>query len=73
METNNRKSVYCPLKDLKYGWNTSDNDFIEITEWTNGEGWDIHICYNKQERNLSLNYEDLDIINYLTKYLSYND
>lgn len=73
MEINNRKSVYCLLKDLKYGWNTTDSDYIEVTQWTNGEGWDITIYYNKEERHISLNYEDLNIINYLTKYLDYND
>ena len=73
MEINKRKSVYCPLKDLKYSWNPTDSDYIEVTQWTSGEGWDITIYHNKQERHISLSYEDLDIINYLVKHLDYND
>ena len=67
METNNRKAVndslskYCPLADK--------NSFIEITEWTNGEGWDVTI----DDRHFHLTYGELDAINYLTKHLEYGE
>ncbi len=38
MEHYNKKSVSDDLK--KYDHLAKDSDFIEITEWHNGEGWD---------------------------------
>ena len=35
----NRKSLMVELKDFDYL--AKKNDFIEITEWKNGEGYDI--------------------------------
>ena len=45
MEHYNRKSVTDSLK--KYDCLAKDSDFIEVTEWYNGEGWDISINDNK--------------------------
>lgn len=66
MEFNKRKSVFDELK--KYDYCAKDNGFIEVTEWTNGEGWDIHI----NERLISLTYGELKAINYLINNLDYN-
>lgn len=41
MEFVNRKSVHDDLK--KYDYMAKDNDFIEVTEWTCGEGIDVTI------------------------------
>lgn len=43
--------------------------FIEITEWHNGEGWDIAI----NERMVSLTWGQLEAIKYLIKSLEYKD
>ena len=67
MELNNRKSVMADLKKFSPIFN--DNDFIEVTEWTNGEGWDITI----NERHFHLHMDELSAINYLTAYLEYNN
>lgn len=66
MEIKNRKSVYDNLKIYDYLCNDEDK-IIEVTEWTNGEGWDITIG----ERVISLTRGELDAINFLTKYLEY--
>ena len=66
MEIKNRKSVYDNLKIYDYLCNDEDKS-IEVTEWTNGEGWDITIG----ERVISLTRGELDAINFLTKYLEY--
>lgn len=63
MEINKRKSISDDLK--KYDILAQENDFIEVTEWANGEGWDITINKNL----ISLTYGELDAINYLTKAL----
>lgn len=44
MEIYERKAVSDELK--KYDHLAKDSDFIEVTEWTNGEGWDICLMIN---------------------------
>jgi hypothetical protein len=67
MEHCNRKSVTDSLK--KYDCLAKDSDFIEVTEWHNGEGWDISINDNKL---ISLTWGQLEAISYLVKSLDYN-
>ena len=63
MEYAKRKSVNDKLR--KYCYLAKDSDFIEVTEWVNGEGWDITI----NDRVISLTYGELKAINYLTEAL----
>lgn len=63
MEYAKRKSVNDKLR--KYCHLAKDSDFIEVTEWVNGEGWDITI----NDRVISLTYGELKAINYLTEAL----
>lgn len=71
MEFNNRKSVNSPLKN--YDYLCKDDDFIEITEWTNGEGYDISIETKSNTKFYSLTHGELEAINHLIKSLEYND
>lgn len=41
----NRKSLMVELKDFDYL--AKKNDFIEVTEWKNGEGYDISLSDNQ--------------------------
>lgn len=65
MKFGERKSVSDDLN--KYDYMAKNSDFIEVTEWMNGEGWDISI----NETQLHLTRGELDAINYLTKSLEY--
>lgn len=65
MEKSLRKSVNAPM--TKFSPMFKDSDFIEVTEWTNGEGWDINI----NDKHISLHYDELDAINYLINVLKY--
>lgn len=65
MNLNTRKTVSSDLKI--YDILAKDNDFIEITEWTNGEGWDITI----NDKMFRLTFGQLEAINYLIKTLEY--
>lgn len=65
MEFVERKSVNDKLR--KYDHLAKDDDFIEVTEWANGEGWDVTI----NERQLLLTRGQLDAIEYLTRSLDY--
>ncbi|MGM9533561.1 hypothetical protein [Intestinibacter sp.] len=66
MEKRNRKSVNDKLK--RYDFLAKDSDFIEVTEWANGEGWDI----NMNDKIFQLASGELDAINYLIKTLEYD-
>ena len=65
MEFNSRKSVNDKLK--KYDYLAKDEDYIEVTEWTNGEGYDIAI----NDKIISLTEGQLNAIDYLVKSLEY--
>lgn len=67
MERANRKSVNDNL--CKYDHLAKEDDFIEVTEWTNGEGWDITI----NDRVIPLTRGELDAIDYLSQVLEYED
>lgn len=66
MEIHERKAVSDELK--KYDHLAKDSDFIEVTEWVNGEGWDI--CLNN--RLISLTYGQLEAIKYLVEEIKSN-
>lgn len=72
MEIQNRKSINDKLKKYCYFSNEED-DFIEVTQWTNSEGIDITIHSNGQDKFLSLTYGELDAINYLKLSLDYQN
>lgn len=65
MKIGSRKSINDDLQ--KYDHLKNESSFIEITEWTNGEGWDIAI----NEKMINLTYGELEAINYLIKVLDY--
>ena len=65
MEFNSRKSINDKLK--KYDYLAKDNDYIEVIEWTNGDGYDISI----NDKIISLTNGQIDAINYLVRSLEY--
>ena len=64
MEVKSLKSLNCPMSKFL----VNSKDYITITEWANGEGWDISIG----DRLFSLNWDELAAINYLTAFLQYD-
>ena len=72
MEKNTRKAINDDLSKYDYLLNKDDHSFIEVTEWTNGEGFDITIETKTGSKLISLTIGELEAINYLTKSLEYN-
>lgn len=60
-----RKSISDNLS--KYDHLAKGNSFVEVTEWANGEGWDITF----DDKVISLTWGQLDAIQYLTLALQY--
>lgn len=71
MEQRNRKSINDKLR--KYTYSRNDNDYIEVTEWVNGEGYDISISTENSDKIFSLSDGELDAINYLINTLRFGD
>ena len=53
----------------KYTYNGKDSDYITLTEWANGEGYDIDI----NGKLITLSDSELEAINYLTLALRYRN
>ena len=53
----------------KYTYSGKDSDYITITEWANGEGYDIDI----NGKLITLSDDELEAINYLTLALRYKN
>jgi hypothetical protein len=47
---------------LNDAWHEA-HDFIEVTEWSNGEGWDIAI----NEKHFQLHFTEWDVLKKLIK------
>ena len=69
MEFVKKKSVHDKLSKYDYLSNHDSDDFIEVTEWANGEG----ITVTSKENTYELTYGQLDAINYLSQVLRYED
>lgn len=65
MDIVNRRSINDNLR--KYDYLAKENSFIEVTEWCNGEGYDITI----DDKVISLTIGQLDAIQHLTLTLQY--
>ena len=73
MEIKKRKSICDNLAKYDY-LEPNKNAFIEVTEWTNGEGYDINFGLSSLISNtISLTEGQLAAINYLIKSLQYAD
>lgn len=68
MKIEQRKTVYDDLN--KYCIYAGDNDYIEVTEWTNGDGYDIDV---NGEKKISLTHGELEAIQFLITYLETQD
>ena len=57
------------LEDQRYTVFTEieGSDFIEVTEWTNGEGIDIDVEQGRRIEKISITYEEFRIIKKLIK------
>jgi hypothetical protein len=65
IEVSTRKSIFT---ELKTAWH-KEHDFIEITQWTNGEGYDITVSTSLGERHISLHESEFAVIRNLISEL----
>ena len=53
-------SSYCVL--------SHNDDFMEIVEWVNGEGFDVEVYTNRETTKYSMTYGQLDALNKLANH-----
>jgi hypothetical protein len=63
---NNRKAKFMELKS--YCTFAKDNDYIEVTEWSNGEGYDVTISNTGETKHLSLTIGEFEALTVLINY-----
>ena len=66
VEVNNRKAVFAELKD--YCMHSGDHDYMEVTEWSNGEGYDIIIDRKRGMERFSLSYGEWKLLQVLMNW-----
>ena len=66
IEVSKRDSVFCELKN--YCHLASKNAYMEVTEWSNGEGFDITLSNTRGQERISLTYGEWDAIQAVVAY-----
>lgn len=66
-KTSNRKTIFSELHD--YCYLSKEHDYIEVTEWTNGDGFDIHVSGHIDQK-ISLTHGEFKLLKKLVKELN---
>jgi len=66
IQTSKRRAVFAELKG--YCHMCGDNDYVEVTEWSNGEGWDININRKNSDERFSLTYGEWELLQVLINW-----
>lgn len=66
IKIDNRKSLFCELKN--YCMLAGEHDYMEVTEWTNGEGYDICIDRKHGSERFALTYGEIQLLQVLLNY-----
>jgi len=62
----NRKAKFAELKP--YCHLAGSSDFIELTEWANGEGFEVTLSSKNREQHFSLTYGEFQALLALHSY-----
>lgn len=65
IKISSRKAVFVELKDycvMSMGDRKDKGDFLEVTEWSNNEGYDIHISDMEGEKLFHLTYGQYQVL-----------
>ena len=66
IEVSKRRSIFSKLPP--YCHHSGDQDYMEVTEWSNGEGYDIIINRISGGDKFSLSYGELDLLQVLLNW-----
>ena len=66
MKTYERKAKFTELKP--YCHMAKEDDYIEMTEWGNGEGFEINIATRGQDQTISLTWGQWEAVQAIVAY-----
>lgn len=73
IKVENRKSAFVELRDyctFSMGDRKEKGDYLEVTEWSNGEGYDIHISDVNGDRHILLTWGQYDALKSCVKAIN---
>ena len=62
----NRRAVFGELKD--YCMHSGDHDYMEVTEWSNGEGYDVVISHKGGVESFGITHGGWELLQVLMNY-----
>jgi len=65
-EVGTRRCINARLKTIFH----KEHEFIEVTEWTNGEGYDVHIGVVNGPQTFSLHDTEWELVKKLIKRIN---
>jgi hypothetical protein len=66
IKVDQRRAVFAELKG--YCHMCGDNDYMEVTEWSNGEGYDVCINRKSDSEKFSLTYGEVELLTVLLNW-----
>jgi hypothetical protein len=73
-DTYNKKAIYAPLDQFcVFAKQSNRGEFIEVTEWKNGEGFDVHISNVQGVVDFRLTHGEFDALKKIVKKLNKNE
>jgi hypothetical protein len=66
VKVSQRRAVFAELKG--YCSHSKENDYMEVTEWSNGEGFDIVIDRYRGSDKFSLSYGEWEMLQVLMNW-----
>lgn len=64
--TSNRRANFASLKGVSP--TAGEDDFMEVTEWSNYDGYDVLITRKTSEERFSVTHEELSLLNVLVNW-----
>ena len=68
IEEYNRKACFSELK--QFCTHASENDYMELTEWENGEGFDVSISSKEGNQLVQLTWGEFEALTALAAFIS---
>ena len=66
IEVSQRRAVFAELGN--YCMHSGEHDYMEVTQWSNGEGFDINIDRRRGSEKFSLSYGEWELLSVLMNY-----
>jgi len=69
-EKYNRKAIFSPLKEYCIFSVHEESDYMEVTKWANGDGFDVEVRAKGLDTRFQISYGQFDLLKKLVKQLN---